>query len=377
MDNRDISQVDTHFQPAPVEGAAFAFVDGQTPPIQTEGVLYEEGTGYVRLDAATRQAAGEDLAYLARQTAGGRLRFRTHSPVIAVRVELVWAALMPHMPLTGSSGVDVYVGRGTRRTYVNSIYPRDAQSREYEGVANLRGGAPDAHHTPLVDPQPDKEGFIDVTVNLPLYNGVSRVEIGVQNGAELAPPTPYTAEKPFGVYGSSITQGGCASRPGTCYPAILGRWADAGHVNLGFSGNGMGQPVIADALARLPMSAFIMDYDYNAEDAAWLEKTHEAFFLRIRRAQPTLPVIFVTNPNPVREGVKNAGRAAVIRRTLENARARGDDKVWMVDGALFYSSGPEADGCTVDFLHPNDLGFLRMAEGIWPALREALGLSGR
>ncbi|MCI8554748.1 MAG: hypothetical protein HFJ80_07385 [Clostridiales bacterium] len=377
MSNHDIAQVDTHFQPVPVEGESLAFTDAQTPPIETAGVLYEEGTGYVRLDAATRQDAGEDLAYLARHTAGGRLRFRTDSPVIAVRVELPWANLLPHMPLTGVSGVDVYVGRGTHRTYVSSIFPPNAEVLAYEGAASVYGSTPAPGIQPVVNPCPDAEGLIDVTIDLPLYNGVKRVEIGVQNGCILAPPTPYSIEKPVGVYGSSITQGGCASRPGTCFAAILARWADADHVNLGFSGNAKGQTVIADALARLPMSAFVMDYDYNAEGVDWLERTHEPFFLRIREAQPDLPVIFVTNPNPLREGASNAARFAAIRRTFENARARGDRRVWLVDGSRFYSSGPEASACTVDFLHPNDLGFLRMAEGIWPSLREALALPGR
>ena len=142
-------------------------------------------------------------------------------------------------------------------------------------------------------------------------------------------------------------------------------------INTGCSGNGLGQPTMADFLAARPMSVFIMDYDYNSLSVEWLKNTHEPFFLRIREKQPRLPVIFVSNPNPDREGVTRFARTSVIYETYQNARARGDRHVYFVDGAELYGDSDQ-DSCTVDFLHPNDLGFMRMARRLRPAVEQAL-----
>ena len=142
-------------------------------------------------------------------------------------------------------------------------------------------------------------------------------------------------------------------------------------INTGCSGNGMGQPAMADFLGSRPMSVLVMDYDYNALSVDWLRDTHEPFFRRIREKQPLLPVIFVSNPNPEREGVNRFARTGVIFETYQNARARGDRHVYFVDGAELYGDS-DRDSCTVDFLHPNDLGFYRMAERLRPVVEQAL-----
>ena len=372
MAEQDLSKVDTNFQPAAVEGEAFAWTDARQAPIEVTGVWYEESDdAYVRFDLPTREATGEDVAYLGQHNAGGQLRFRTNSPEIALRVELRRAEFLPHMPLTGVSGMDVYAGTGAASRFIGSVKPAGAQDIRYEGVLALRGGGPSPEIASVVYPLPDREGLTDITVNFPLYNGVRRVEVGVKPGSLLGVPTPHTVPLPLGVSGSSITQGACASRPGLCYAAHLARWIDAPMINTGCSGNGMGQPAMADFLGSRPMSVLVMDYDYNALSVDWLRDTHEPFFRRIREKQPLLPVIFVSNPNPEREGVNRFARTGVIFETYQNARARGDRHVYFVDGAELYGDS-DRDSCTVDFLHPNDLGFYRMAERLRPVVEQAL-----
>ena len=108
------------------------------------------------------------------------------------------------------------------------------------------------------------------------------VLIELEDDAKLETPTPYTLERPMVFYGSSITEGGCATRPANAYTALLSRWLDADYINLGFSGSAKGEMEIANYIAGLDMSVFILDYDHNAPTIEHLAETHEPFFKMIR-----------------------------------------------------------------------------------------------
>ena len=133
--------------------------------------------------------------------------------------------------------------------------------------------------------------------------------------------------------------------------------------NLGFSGNARGEDAMYDYIASLSMSAFVYDYDYNAPSTEHLEKTHERGFLKIREKHPELPVIFVTAPNDDMKNIQRRNNRAVIMKTYLNAVSRGDENVYFVDGKKYFSTF-NADGCSVDGTHPNDLGFYRMAQAV-------------
>ena len=124
-----------------------------------------------------------------------------------------------------------------------------------------------------------------VTVNMPLYNGVQKLYIGVEKGASLQAAAPYTAP-PVVYYGSSITQGGCASRPGSCYENIIHTKWDVDHINLGFSGNARAEDTMMEYIASLSMSVFVYDYDYNAFDSEYYAKTHYKGYLTVREKHP-------------------------------------------------------------------------------------------
>lgn len=127
---------------------------------------------------------------------------------------------------------------------------------------------------------------------------------------------------------------------------------------------------MAEYIATLPMSAFVMDYDYNAPDVRHLQKTHEPFFKTIRNAHPTLPVLMVSRPEANRNA-ENRKRFAVIRRTYENALNSGDKNVYFLDGSTFFADSPYDDP-TVDGIHPTDYGFYLMAKGMEETLRKML-----
>ena len=288
------------------------------------------------------------------QTAGGMARFRTDSGTMAIMVHLRGDVHMNHMPRTGNSGFDLYLGVGKDKRFLSIARP-PAKGTEYEAM--------------LIDGSP--EGMREWTLNFPLYNGVERVQVGIDPKARLEAPSPFAIEKPLLFYGSSITQGGCASRPGNSYTHIIARWLDANMVNLGFSGNAKGDAAVAELIASMDLSVFVMDYDHNAESPEQLEETHEPFYRIIRETQPNLPVVIVSSPAFDANPAARAERRAVIRRTYENALKGGDRRVFFVDGQTLFGTR-DRDACTVDGCHPNDLGFMRMAETIRPAVEAAL-----
>jgi hypothetical protein len=115
----------------------------------------------------------------------------------------------------------------------------------------------------------------EITINFPLYSSVSALYIGLEENAVVEPSAGYKNKKPMVFYGSSITQGACASRPGNSYANIVSRTLGIDHINLGFSGNAKGEQTMADYIASLDMSVFVYDYDYNAPDPEHLQNTHQ------------------------------------------------------------------------------------------------------
>ena len=167
-------------------------------------------------------------------------------------------------------------------------------------------------------------------------------------------------------YGSSITQGGCASRPGNCYESRVSRALQADFINLGFSGSCRGEEEMAHYIKTLEMSAFVFDYDHNSRTPKYLGETHQKFFNIIREANPNVPILILSRPEPVLTGNAQISRD-VIEKTCLDSRANGDENVYFLDGpALMKIAG--FDG-TVDGCHPNDLGFYSMAEAIVEALK--------
>lgn len=216
----------------------------------------------------------------------------------------------------------------------------------------------------------DSRQLREITVNFPLYGDVKKLYIGLNQEAQVLPAEDYAVTKPVLYYGSSITQGGCASRPGNCYQHILSRRLDCDFVNLGFSGNAKGETVIAEYIADLEMSAFVYDYDHNAPNPEFLQKTHEPFFKIIREKNPNLPVLMLSRPQWVQtEDVQN--RLAVVKATYENSLAAGDKNVYLLSGRQLMEL--VEDSGNVDGVHPTDSGFLSMANAIEPVLREILG----
>lgn len=349
-----IEKIDKNFRIATIgKNQKVAFYNAFSKPCEVTGFPWWDGkNGPRRIPAHfTAKEVGRGIMALAHTSSGGAIRFVTDSPFVALKGAYKGFRDMSHMPRTGSAGFDLYsVDDNGGEVYVSTIIPAN--------------GKPFAQ---MFRQQMPKSGNPRLyTIYLPLYSGVKELEIGIAPGAKLLPPPPQKIRKPILFYGSSITQGGCASRPANNYTTMLCRAVDAPQINLGFSGSAKGRPVMAEAISKLDLALFVMDYDYNAPNAEHLLKTHEKFFQIIRKARPELPIIILSRCSLMTDARRDA-----VKRTYDNAIKAGDKKVWFIDGdELFGEAG--ANFCTVDRCHPNDLGFYMMYRRILPVLKEAL-----
>ena len=352
-----ISDIDKNLSiESKIENEKLVWLDCEAAPFELTGLAGRDSGMYTRLPSELLSQVRPELQWLSRHTSGARLRFRTNSAFIALSAKLPSVDMMPHMPLTGSSGFDVYAGN----TLEMFVTPSNQNTTSFEKQTYFYTAA-------------DKDGFRDIVINFPLYNRVSSVAIGLDKDAVVEPPKKTRFGKVV-FYGSSITQGGVASRPGNNYANILAKWLDFELINLGFSGNAFGDEIIADYIASIPMDAFVMDYDFNARSVEELEATHKPMYRKVRAAQPQAKIIIVTNPVPdiyanVHKTAKR--RLEIITATYEKAVRNGDDKVWFINGVTLLGDS-DRDTCTVDNVHPNDLGFFRMAHTIRPVLEAAL-----
>lgn len=323
------------------------FHDVRKAPFEIYGVFYENGS-FRRMPEDVAKRVSDGVYTLHTHTTGGRVRFKTDSEYVAVHVKMPDVGRRPHFALTGSAGFDLYVGNTYKKIFIPPLDIEDG----YESIVHFGGQA-----------------MREITINFPIFSQVSEFYIGLSENAQIVSPTPYKIQKPIVYYGSSITHGACASRPGNTYENIISRRFSCDYVNLGFAGNAKGEEEIANYIKNLDMSVFVYDYDHNAPSLEHLEQTHENMFKIIRNANPTLPIVIM--PRPVKYlWSSEQARFDVIKRTYDNAKARGDENVYLIDGATLMEIA-DTDG-TVDGCHPNDLGFYSMAKALGDVLEKIL-----
>jgi lysophospholipase L1-like esterase len=216
------------------------------------------------------------------------------------------------------------------------------------------------------------------TLNFPLYQSVRGLAIGLDPQARIKAPAPYALDGRIVVYGTSITQGGCAARPGMAYTNILSRALNVEFINLGFSGNGRGEPEVCRTFAAIPdVRLFIFDYEANADGFDQFSKTLPENIRIVRKHHHTVPVLVVSRIGFAKDITSADYRQEHERtrdmqaRVVVKARAKGDRSIYFLDGSTLL--GDDFDECTVDGVHPTDLGFMRMARKMEPIIRKILG----
>lgn len=290
---------------------------------------------------------------LGQHSTGLYVRFTTRAGKIGAKWSLLNSEIaMPHMPATGVSGLDLYVRDRGKLKFAGNGRPA-AQIGNNVVLSQYPDAAPD-------------ESPREFLLYLSLYNGITDLKIGVPHGAKIEPAPPWpgltTTGKPILFYGTSITQGGCTARPGMNFTSIIGRMLDRDVINLGFSGNGQMFPEIAPLLAEIDASIYVLDSIGNMS-TIMTRNCYEQFILTLRNKRPDTPIVL---PEMVQnERLLSSQRALgyeLHNRYVREAYGRlidaGIKGLHLVPFDARFGYDYDA---TVDGIHPNDLGYMRMA----------------
>lgn len=336
---------------------SLTFKNSVLPPFKVHGLMRDSvfensRVAWTRMPDSISKEVSNQVYSHSKITAGGRIRFCTDSPYVAINVKMPNRGFMSQLTPIAMAGFDLYVGNDYYNTFIPPI------------TTNQTGGFESVIDFP-------SEEMREITINFPLYFCVDEVFVGTKEGCNITAAPDYLDIKPIVYYGSSITMGGCANRPGNTYESIIARETNVDYINLGFAGAAKGEPKMAEYIATLDMSMFVLDYDYNANTPEQLDDTHEAFFKTVRKAHPDIPVLIMSRPVffPKPEEII---RRDIVKKTYDNAVAAGDNNVYFIDGTTLLDECRN-DG-TVDGIHPTDYGFHCFAKKVLPVVKKALGL---
>ncbi|MBE6648155.1 MAG: hypothetical protein E7614_01390 [Ruminococcaceae bacterium] len=331
------------------------FYDVRKTPFKIYGLYNPETeSDFKRMPTDVASNVNEGVGALHLNTAGGRVRFSTDSPYVAIHAEMPAMGKMSHFALTGSCGFDLYIDEKNGESHYNGVFkPPFHKTEGFEAKVAFKSR---------------KMRYF--TLNFPTYSNVKNLYVGISENSRLGSGRKYKLQKPIVYYGSSITQGGCASRPGNTYESVVSQRLNIDHINLGFSGSGRGEKLMADYIASLDMCAFVMDYDHNSPSAKHLSDTHFQFYETVRNAYKSIPIIIMSRSDFLSDYEESVKRRDVIFNTYRKAISNGDKNVYFIDGESVFR-GPYENMCTIDGAHPNDLGFALMADAVESTLKKA------
>ena len=312
---------------------------------------------YDRLPISYKEKVREPVWDLSKASAGITVRFHSNS----TSINLKWTVLndfdMPHMAATGIKGIDLYTKYNNKwryvttagalvglKTYQNKSMPADSIN-EYELIKNM---------TPE---------FREYKLFLPLYDGVTKLEVGIDSTASIEKPSP-SAVKPIVFYGTSITQGGCASRPGMAHTNIISRKLDMDCINYGFSGNGRMETPIVELISEIDARFYVIECMQNMDSEQVSERVRPLVDI-IRTNHPNTPIVLVENMMYTTAFLDQTLETRLIQ---ENAALKNEYDKIIKSGTpnIFYIKDNkdflvDNEG-TVDGVHLTDLGFLRYAD---------------
>ena len=327
------------------------FYNALSSPFEICGLYYDsENKVFHRLPKEVTANCTPAIKLLSKHTSGGRLRFKTNTPYIALKVIMPVELFGSNLSLLATFGFSVYsngVFCGNVRPEMKHYSAQENGYFNFEGVIKTR-----------------KTTTQDIEIYFPTYGMVSEVFVGLKEGSTILPPSEYEINKPIVFYGSSTTQGACASRSGNDYASLLSRWFNADYINLGFSGNGNGDEVLLNHLITLDASVYVLDYGMNVKDLEWLKNNHYPFYEKLRKEKPTTPIVFLTRTF-YNDPDKFLSRHEIAKETYKKALENGDKNIYFFDGTTLRND-TDFDYGTTDNAHPNDVGFYKTATAIKP-----------
>ena len=334
------------------------WIDGRFLPI--EGRAFDDVEHYYdRLPANVTTNVNAGVRGMKHHTSGMLFRFSTDSG----KLDFKWVPYNPrlsmdHMPSTGASGIDVYRWDAKKNRW---MYVKTGR------ITDPKGGSLSLPWTPGTP----------CLVNLPLYNGVRSFSLGIGTNATVKalPPRASGVNKPVVFYGTSITHGGCCSRPGLAFVNRVGRDLDVPVVGLGFSGSGVMEFEMSEHLARIDASCYVLDCLWNMSlkeahrPGRSVEGNYEKFIRNLRAKRPGVPIVMAEQCDVYMNGPCDKDK--FMRRLYEKLVAEGwKDLVYLPKDGMYTGDG---EG-TVDGCHPNDIGMESMSKAFGKAVREALHL---
>ena len=333
--------------------------DARNTPFSLHGVYYDEGmAAYRRMPYEIAAQINNGVRYYSGCTSGGRLRFMTDSPYVALCVRIPPVGIESNMPLSSLCGFSLYV---------NGAFTGKLSATANEAFESRKGSVIYSGSIPVRVPH---EGIFECELYFPTYGGVKDLQIGLAEGCALLPPKPYPDPRPLVFYGSSIFQGAAASRPGNDFAAIISRRLNADYMNFGCSGSGNAEPLMMDYLTAIDARAYIFDYNLWPSRPDRILPPHYDVYRRFRDAHPDIPIVMIDKPGYTFSGEGYTIRSRMIRETYERALAEGDRLVGFLDAKDMLGE-IELDALA-DTAHPNDYGFFRMADTVGAVLAKLL-----
>ena len=347
---------------AVVDTNGVKWIDGRYLPIEGRWNLGGTEHYYMRLPDSLTTNVNGGVRAMRDNTSGMLFRFRTDSNFLVLRHTPLhgWHG-MPHMTEVGMSGWDVY--------------RLDKASGKWRFVASNWGARDDAAHPGARLRRIDWTPGDECIINLPLYNGVKEFALGVAPDSRIEAPSPWASgvTKPVVFYGTSITHGGCCTRPGLGFVNIVGRELQVPVYGLGFSGSGVMEYELSDVISRIDASCYVLDCLWNMSlkeeqsPGRSVEGNYEKFIRNLRAKRPGVPIVMAEHCNVF--GNKKDDRDIFIRKLYEKLVAEGwTDLVYLPNDEMYTG---DYEG-TVDGCHPNDLGMMSMAKAFSKAVATAL-----
>ena len=315
------------------------------------GLKYSDEDGFYRVPKEVAEKTNPGVVSLRKNTSGGRLCFSTDSDYFSMTAKYGYLWDSSHIPLSGSSGFSLLEITDGDCRFVAELRPQHGEDKGFFAECRLGGGK-----------------MRDYALYFPLYTDVDDLVVGLKKDSAVIKFSPYKDVLPVVYYGSSITQGACASRPDNCYQAYVSKWTNVDYLNFGFSGSAKAEDAICDFLSGIPASVFVMDYDHNAPNAEYLKSTHYNFYKKYRLANPDTPILFISRPDYDSDKKDGEARLKVIKSTFLRAKREGDQNVSLLNGKLLFGKF-DRENCFVDGIHPNDLGFYRMAKLVFRSIK--------
>ena len=337
--------------------------DARSKPFQLYGLHKPEEQGlFKRMPLEVAEKTSERVKLLYTNTAGARIRFKTDSIHITVKTD--YPPMEFSSPQTaakcslGAYSFDLYADNKFCRVLTpkelmqeGSINHFVVQNEEYEGYYEFK-----------------EKRIREITLYFPSFVNIRNVQIGLDEDAIVEEGGQYVNDKQIVFYGSSITQGACASRAGNTYENILSRRMNFDYLNLGFASGAKAEDAIIDYLGTLDMSVLVFDYDHNTKTPQHLAKTHYPALERFRKAQPKTPIIMMSRPNQCFGKEDSEARVKVIQESHQKLMEQGDKNVHFINGQEIYLSH-DSEMMTIDDTHPTDFGFYCIAEALEKVLR--------